>query len=191
MLDWLWRVYDAAYGWLHGLEDLPTERGTVLRIGVARHRGRPVTLRDGTVVRAGDVVGTIHFHNEAVAAIHDGKPDAVRSGILILRGYERSLRALARLSEDHPRYQNIKALTALTIFHQGIERFGFETHTLPSGPMSRIVSAYQRFLLARFHPLGTQRGRRKKLEARAIWVSTREIRRRYGGDKSSPSGTRA
>ena len=190
MLDWLWRVYDAAYGWFHGLEDLPTERETILRIGVARYRGRRITLRDGTVVQAGDMIGTIHFHNEAVAALHDGKPDAVRSGILILRGYERSLRALARLSEDHPRYQNIKALTATTIFHQGVENFGFEIYPPRSGPAGWIVSAYQRFLLARFHPLGRQRERRKKLEARTVWVSTKEIRRRYG-DRSSPSGTRA
>ena len=191
MLDWLWQAYDAAYRWFHGLEDLPTERGTVLRIGVERYRGRRVRLRDGTVVRAGDRIGTIHFHNEAVAALHDGKSDSVRSGILILRGFERSLKILARLSEDHPRYQSVKALTALTIFHQGIERFGFEIHPPPSGPLNRIVSAYQRFLLVRLHPLGRGRESRKKLEVRVIWVSTEEIRRRYGGDKSSPSGTRA
>ena len=68
MLDWLWRLYDAAYRRLHGLQDLPTGRGSVLQIGVARYRGRRLSLRDGTVVRAGDLVGTLHFHNKAVAA---------------------------------------------------------------------------------------------------------------------------
>jgi hypothetical protein len=190
MLDWLWRAYDAAYRRFHGLEDLPTERGTVLRVGVERYRGRRVALRDGTVVRAGDVIGTIHLHNETVAALHDGKPDSVRSGILILRGFERSLRALAGLSEDHPRYRAMKALTATTILHQGVEGFGFEIHPPPSGPMGRIASAYQRFLLARLHPLGRERESRKTFEVRTIWASMKEIRRRYGRDKSSPSGTR-
>jgi len=190
MLDRLWRFYDAAYRWLHRLEDLPTERGTILRIGVARYRGRRVALRDGTVVRTGDVIGTLHFHNEAVAAIHDGKLDSVRSGILILRAYERSLKTLARLSEDHPRYRRMKALSATTIFHQGVEKLGFEIFPLPSWPAGWIVSAYERFLLARFHPLGRRRKSQKKFEARTIWASAKEIRRRYG-DNSSPSGTRA
>lgn len=191
MMDWLWKIYDAAYRWFYGLKDLQTERGPILRIGVARYRGRRIALRDGTVVRAGDLIGTLHFHNESVAALHDGKPDSVRSGILILRGFERSLRALARLSEGHPRYQAVKALTATTILHRGVEHFGFEIRPLSSGLISWIVSAYERFLLARFHPLGRQRKSQKKFEARTIWVSMKEIRRRYGDDKSSPSGTRA
>jgi len=189
MLDWLWRLYDAAYRRLHGLQDLPTGRGSVLQIGVARYRGRRLSLRDGTVVRAGDLVGTLHFHNKAVAALHDGKPDAVRSGILILRAFERSMKVLVRLSDEHPRYRAMKAIRATTIFYQAVENLGFDIFPLPFRPAGWIVSAYQRFLLARFHPLGRARENRKTFESRTVWVSVREIRRRYG-DKSSPSRTR-
>ncbi|HLC42351.1 MAG TPA: hypothetical protein VJO34_12125, partial [Methylomirabilota bacterium] len=38
MVGWLWRAYDLAYRRLHGLEDLPTEKGTMLRVGVERYR---------------------------------------------------------------------------------------------------------------------------------------------------------
>ena len=181
MITWLWRAYDLAYRWLHGLRDLPTEKGTILRMGVERHRGSRVMLRDGTVVEPGDLVGTIHFHNEAVAALHDGKINPVRSGILILRGFERSLYALARLSDDQPRYREVKAFTATTIFYQSMEGFGFEVHPPPSGWRSRVVAAYERFVLSRFHPLGRERGNQGKFQdVRTVWISSEAVKRRYG-----------
>ena len=182
MIGWLWWGYDLGYRWLHGLEDLPTEKGTILRMGVERHRGSRVTLRDGTVVEPGDLVGTIHFHNEAVAALHDGKVNQVRSGILILRAFGRSLQALTRLSDDHPRYREVKAFTAVTIFHQSMEGFGFEVHLLPSGWRGRVVAAYERFVLTHFHPLGRERERQRRFDARVTWISHAELRRRYGRD---------
>jgi len=182
MVGWLWQGYDLAYRWLHGLEDLPTEKGAFLRMGVERHRGARVALRDGTVVEPGDLVGTIHFNNEAVAALHDGKVNPVRSGILILRAFERSLHALARLL-DTARYRDVKAFTAITILHQSIEGFGFEIHPLPSGWRSRVVAAYGRFVLTRFHPLGRERERQKPFDARVTWISTAELRRRYAPDR--------
>jgi len=188
MVGWLWQGYDLAYRWLHDLEDLPTEKGTILRMGVERHRGSRVMLRDGTVVEPGDLVGTIHFHNEAVAALHDGKVNPVRSGILIARAFERSLKALARLSDNHPRYRGVKAFTALTIFHQSMEGFGFEIHPVPSGWKSRIVAAYQRFVLIRFHPLGRERERQRRFDARVTWISRAELRRRYFGVRGQGSG---
>jgi hypothetical protein len=180
MIGWLWQGYDLAYRWLHRLGDLPTEKGTILRVGVERHRGPSVRLRDGTVVAPGDLIGTIHFHNEAVAALHDGKVNQIRSGILILRAFERSLHALARQLDDHPRYEGVKAFTAITILHQSVGGFGFEVHPLPRRWRSRIVAAYERFVLTRFHPLGREREQQKRFDARTIWISSPELRRRYG-----------
>jgi hypothetical protein len=189
MTGWIWRGYDLAYRWLHGLEELPTEKGAVLRIGVERYRGRPLVLKDGTSVQPGDLIATIHFHNEAVAALHDRNPNPVRAGILIVNAYERSLKALAGLLDDHPRYQPVKALTGTTILHQGVERFGFDIHPPLPGLMGRLVSAYGRSMLARYHPLGRERGKQKRFEARAIWISARELRRRYGRERSSLNET--
>lgn len=189
MLKWLWRGYDVAYRWFHGVEDLPTEEGSLLRVSVERYRGRQVALSDGTVIVRGDVVGTIHFHNEVAAAIHDQTADPARAGILIRRAFERSMETLAHLSESDPRYQSVKAFRATTILHQGGERFGFDILPPRSMLFGRIVAAYERFLLARFHPLGASRVRRKRFaEVRMIWISRPTLRRRYP-PKSSPRDT--
>lgn len=190
MPDWLWRWSDIAYRWLHGVEDLPGDGQTVIRIGVGRHRGRRVALKDGTLVHAGDLVGTIHLNNERVRSIHGRTANPAIAGILIRRDFERSLETLARLSESHPRYQAVKAFTATTIFHQGGERFGFEILPLRSTLFGRVVAAYERSLLARFHPLGASRARRKRFaEVRVIWISRATLRRRYAARRSSPGGT--
>ena len=133
-------------------------------------------------------MGSIHFHNEAVAALHDGKVNQVRSGILIVRAFERSLKALAHCLDDHPRYRDVKAFTAVTIFHQSMEGFGFEIHPLPSGWRSHLVAVYERFVLTRFHPLGRERERQKRFDARVTWISSAELRRRYGGAQPGVGG---
>lgn len=190
MLDRLWRCYDKAYRWLHGVEDLPSDERGVVRIGVRRYRGRRVVLSDGTAVSAGDLVGTIHFNNESVAAIHKRTANPIRAGILILRAFEDSLETLAGLVETYLPYREVKAFTTTTIFHQGVERLGFEIFPPRSALLGRIVAAYERSLLVRFHPLGTSRVRRKRFaEVRVLWISRAELRRRYAGRSSSPRGT--
>jgi hypothetical protein len=188
MLDWLWRAYDATYRWYHRVEDLPGE--SVVRINVAPHRGRTVALGDGTVVRAGDLVGFIHFNNGRVRAIHERTRDPARAGILMRRAFERSLEILARLGEADPRYRTVKAFTALTIFHQGAQRAGFEIFPPRSKLSAKIVAAYGRSLLTRFHPRGAERVRRARFaEARVLWISRAELFRRYAPARSSPRET--
>jgi hypothetical protein len=141
-------------------------------------------------VRAGDLVGTIHFNNEAVAAIHRRTANPIRAGILILRAFEDSLETLAGLVETRPRYRPLKAFTATTIFHQGPERLGFEIFPPRSALFGRVAAAYERSLLARFHPLGASRVRLKRFaEVRVIWISRAELCRRYSPAKSSPRET--
>lgn len=190
LLGRLWRGYDIAYRWFRGVEDLPGDAGTILRIGVERHRGRPVALADGTVVEAGDPVGIIHFNNELIQTFHEGTADPARAGILMRRAFHRSMETLACLSETHPRYRPLKAFTATTIYHQGTQRAGFEIFPPPSTLFAPVVAAYGRSLLARLHPLGASRARRRRFaEARAIWISRAELCRRYAPAKSSPSAT--
>ncbi len=189
MLDRLWRWYDKAYRWFHGVEDLPADDGGVVRIGVERYRGRQLTLSDGTSVRAGDPVGTIHFNNEAVAAIHKRTANPIRAGILILRAFEDSLETLAGLVKTCSPYREVKAFTATTIFYHGVERLGFEIFPPRSALFGRVVAAYERSLLARLHPLGASRARRKRFaEVRVIWISRAELYRRYA-PKISPRDT--
>lgn len=183
------RVYDVTYRWIHGLMDPETEVGPILRLRVTRYRGRPFVLADGTPIHPGAPIGEIHLNNERVAALHNG---GRRVGLAVRRAFHASLVALAERAQESPRHQIARAFTATTIFYHGTERMGFEVRPLPRPLLSRIVGAYQRCLLAYFHPLGRRRPRRQRFrEARQIWISRDALLRRYASERSSARDTQA
>lgn len=184
--------YDRAYRWLHGLSIPDALVGPVLRVRVTRYRGRPLTLGDATPIRQGDPIGDIHLDNERVAAFHDGGRRSRWAGLAFRRAFHASLLALAEQALTSPRYQAVRAFTATTIFHEGTDLMGFETRPVPSRWGARLVAAYERSLLAHFHPLGRRRpGRYRFGEARQIWISRDDLIRRYAGARSSARGTHA
>lgn len=190
MLRLFVRGYDLAYRWLHGLTDPAAEVGPALRVAVARHRGPTVRLVDGTVVRRGDRIGFIHLNNERVAQLHGDASETPFAGLKARQAFVASLKELARQAVGTDRYAGVKAFTAQTIFHQGTPHVGFEILPLGNPTWSRIVAAYERALVAYYHPLGRRRARRLRLRgARAIWISRSALVRRYGAASSVPSDT--
>jgi len=184
------RCCDFAYRWLHGLTDPAAEAGPVLRVEVARYRGDPRTLADGTEIRPGDRIGILHLHNERVARLHGDGNNTSTAGLKFRRTFVASLRELARRLGESERYAGVKAFMAETIFHQGTRHVGFEILPLRGSARSRLVATYERVLVAHYHPLGRRRVRRLRVrEARAIWISRNELLRRYGSESSVPSDT--
>ena len=192
MLRLLLRGYDFLYRWLHGLTDPASRVGPVLRVRVMRYRGRPFTLGDGTQIRRGDLVGDFHLDNERMAALHEGGRRSRWAGLAFRRVFHASLLALAEQALTAPRFHGVRSFTTTTIFHEGTGLMGFEIRPLSSRFGARVVAAYQRSLITRFHPLGKQRPSRRRFgEARQIWISRDELVRRYAPARSSASGTHA
>ena len=190
MLNLFLRGCDLAYRWLHGLTDPAAQVGEIIRMEVRRHRSPAVTLADGTRVRRGDRIGIIHFNNERIVSFHGDGSDTPLAGLKVRRALLASLKELARQVAETDRYASVKAFTAQTIFHPGTQHVGFEILPLPSSTWSRIVAAYERALVARYHPLGRERARRlRRRAARATWISRDALLRRYGSESSAPSDT--
>lgn len=184
------RGCDLAYRWLHGLLDPAAQVGEALRVELACYRGPTLTLADGTKVRPGDRIGIIHLRNERVAALHGDGSETPTAGLKFRRAFVASLAELARRVGESDRYVGVKAFTAETILHRGTQRAGFEILPIPSATWSRLVAAYERALLTRYHPLGRRRASRLRFsEARAIWISRTALLRRYAPERSVPSGT--
>ncbi|MBI4608709.1 MAG: hypothetical protein HY726_06870 [Candidatus Rokubacteria bacterium] len=184
----LLRCYDVAYRWLHGLRDPAAGAGPVVRVAVRRHRGPTVVLRDGTAVRRGDRIGIIHLDNERVAAFHGDGSQTPIAGLRFRRAFVASLRELARQVLDTDRYAGVQAFTTQTIMHAGTQRAGFEILPLRSSTWSRVVAAYERALLARYHPRGRRGARRHRFtDARAIWISRDGLLSRYGPEHCAPA----
>jgi hypothetical protein len=183
-------LYDLVYQWIHGLIGPEAEVGSILRLRVRRYRGRPFMVADGTPIRRGDLIGEIHLNNERVAALHDGGCRSRQAGLAARRAFQASLVVLAERARRSPHDRPVRAFYATTIFYQAAERLGFEVHPLPRPRLARLVAAFQRRLLAHFHPLGKRRpGRRRFAEARQIWISMDELLRRYALERSSARDT--
>jgi hypothetical protein len=162
------------------------EGGYIMRMGLIRHRGRRVTLEDGTVVNPGDPVVELHMDNRRAAGLHD----TGKGGIRFRREVFRALPALARDLETLPEYREINAICGASLVWKEARRAGFESRPFPA--FTRWwLGWWERHLMAHFHPAGRRRlavGNRTEL--RQIWISRRTLVERYGTNSGAAQEAR-
>jgi hypothetical protein len=173
--DWIVAVWDTVYRRWHGLDAPPAKIPPVLSISFER-AWRVHRLADGTVLRPGDRFGQLHLDNGAVAALRRNELSPVRLGLTFRQQLRVSLATLARLSAADDRYAGVRAFSAITIFHQGLARLGFEVE--PGGLIApRITGAYQHALLL---SLAARPGPHRAARAGRLWISRRALVALYG-----------
>lgn len=160
----------------------PMRTDGILGLEVARHRGRPVALADGTIVRPGDLVGEVHLRNRRVRDLEarDGLAAAFREGRV-------DLRALATWAGRQPPAGRPVAYHGAGIMARFAARDRWEMRPRPRTPWRRVEDWYFRWLLARWAPSGRERLRRGHgpLSSVDAWTSERMLRHRYGGGPQS------
>lgn len=187
-----WRLVEAFFARLYQLTILDADPDSLIAYGVYTYRGPVVHLQDGTIIRTGDRVLEVHFRREALVPRTRGCHTA-RLAVLLLQLADRDVPRLARRLAEDPALREVRAAHALTLFHRGIRRYGFEVHPMvdPAQPppgrwLARAaetwMTAWHRLLLARDHPQGRERvrGRGEVLVTRHVWVSRQALLRRYG-----------
>ncbi len=176
---------DRVYRLLWRLDRPAARVGPALCVKLER-TWRHVALSDGTGIRPGDAIGVLHLNNARVADVHlNGLPSAA-VGLEFRRWLVASLHELGRLADVPGPYAGVRAFTAVTIFHRGLIRLGFQ---LERGGVifPRLVGAYQRALLASLHPAGAPRVRSEGYRhARRLWLTRKALLARY-----SASGPRS
>ena len=173
----VWDWYERAWCACHRVESLG--RDAILAVEPALHAGPALSLRDGTTIPAGAQLGELHFDRKRVAHLHRTVPPH-RLGLSLRRELERTLQQLAWMVIETPRYDGFQAFRGTTLFWREAGQLGFEMCTRDPGWTLGFLSWYQRMLLARDHPLGRRRLHGRRWEARTIWLSRRELLRRYG-----------
>ncbi|MGB9802567.1 polysaccharide deacetylase family protein [Desulfofundulus sp.] len=166
---------------LLGIKELHLEgRPTLFRLRTRRYYGRPITLSDGTLLRAGDPIVELHLNNEMLKEITSTGKSPERIALLTLKEVKRSLPALARWVHSTPQGKNIRAVVGLTILYRGTERLGF-TVSDPPATITGLASWYQGWLLSFYHAEGRLRFNRhkKKLSAKIVAMGREELLRRY------------
>jgi peptidoglycan-N-acetylglucosamine deacetylase len=188
-LGTVWAVYEQAYGWLHGLRDLPVGDRAYLRIARTRYRWRRVELPDGTTLQRGDRVLIIHLHNPSLAEMGRQAGSPRRAGLAFRRGFQASLTVLAHALSADPALADVRAVGAVTNLWHGTRRLGFSVYPLPGRWWARLVAMYQQRLRC-WHAVAPDQARRApeaagRGEARFIWISASALRRRYEEPEAS------
>jgi hypothetical protein len=179
-----WRLLEAWFKRVYHIEPLLEDPGGLFALNRFHYRGADVPLQCGYVIKDGDVVLEIHFRREALLPlIRSGDP--TRMGISLIKLGDRDIPRLAEALRSDPRYGDVRALHALTLFHRGITRYGFEIHPIKEPHLQKWFTWWHRVLMARDHAHGTVRVKEHldTLVTRHVWVSRDELVRRYPAPK--------
>lgn len=180
-LPWHWRMLESWFRRHYRMEPLHSEPDCLVAFNRFRYQGPPLRLQCGLELRSGDPALELHFRREALEPlIRDGDPR--RMGVGLMRLGDRDIPLLARRLESDPALADVRALHALTMFHRGIQRYGFEVLPMERGLAAWWFTTWHRILMARDHAEGWRHVRRQrdKLVTRHIWLSRDELLRRYG-----------
>lgn len=143
----IFRRYDAVYRRLR-LRAI----GPLLQVGCTRYRGPTRVFSDGTTLRPGDRVGSLHFDNARAAALHQAdKPKlaALRFGRLL----RTSLQSLAALALTDPDLRELGVYRSISWLRPHGRQFGFVVEPLDDGGLrSRLRRTHFRFILRAFLP---------------------------------------
>lgn len=187
LLAWAWSGWEWLFGKLFRLYEVPGCEGSVIRFGFRRWRGPTAALRDGTVVRPGDWVAEVHIHSPRVLA-RWAEAGGETSRLISLLSVEMRmvLQRLAAELEAGRLAVPVSALYGKTLLHRAAGWLGFEVHDLPSDAGSRLLSLYERWLMALYHPGGRRRAARRE-RIKIVWMSRRTLMSRFGASPQ-PAG---
>jgi peptidoglycan-N-acetylglucosamine deacetylase len=175
-----WRLLESYFQRVYGIEPLNSDADCLIAYSRLVYQGPEVRLQCGTVVRRGDLLLELHFRREALLTLMDN-PDPRQLGLALLRLAERDVPRLALALAREARFREVKALHALTLFHRGIARYGFEVLPVEERWRERWFTWWHRLLMARDHPAGAARVRKhqEKLVTKHVWISREALIRQY------------
>lgn len=190
-MEWLRQIIqygllrvDRLYRWRHRLQPV----GEVLVVGRSRYRGPAMAFTDGTLLAAGDFIGTLHFDNARFTQL-DGQTSA-RAALRFARLMLESMRILANKTRHDPAFSDLAVYHAVSPLPPHGQRVGFITQPFPSGVKKRLLAAYFRLLIWAFAPAQQTRDSARP-EPTIYWLTRTELRRRFADihDKEAKSGS--
>lgn len=166
------RGVDEFYHWRHRLQPV----GPVLFVGRTRYDGPPRQFADGTRLRPGDALGTLHFNNARIAGISADTPVAI--GFTFARLFVESLRSLAALASEGGSLSDLAVFHGIGWWEHG-ERHGFIGEPFPEGPRKRFLALHIGLLVWAFAP-STSTAIATRPQPRISWMTRTTLLERYG-----------
>jgi hypothetical protein len=165
-------IVDRLYRRRHRLSPV----GPLLFAGRVRYDGPPRRFADGTELKPGEAVGTLHFDNARIAALNGTGPGA--TGLRFRRLLFASLRALAGLSLPARAFGDVAVYRSVGWLRHG-DRIGFIHEPAPDHWRNRCLAVHVRLLVWAFAPPGgTALDARPELTV--TWLTRRALLERFG-----------
>lgn len=182
-----WPVWEWVTRTLQPVSPIPDAPNGLLGAQLARYRGRPITLPDGTQVAQGDWVINLHFDNHRLSA-------AARTASLwrLARMIGEDMGALARWVATPGEMAQARALVGVTLMGRAAPRLGFTVRERPITLHAQFERFFMQGLMAIYNPEGVRRLERGTTYAGypvEVWMSRAKLLRRYGSPApaSTPS----
>lgn len=139
------RALDAIYRRNHQLRPVPP----LLYVGLERYEDEERHFEDGTVLRHGDPLGTLHFDNARIATLDSASRSA--TGLGFTRMLFASLYRLAALSLEDPDFRQVQVYRGVGCNRHG-GNVGFLIEPLGEDWQTRFIAAYTRILVWAYTP---------------------------------------
>lgn len=161
-----------------------TVPNSIFRFHAYLNQRGPIALSDGTMVRIGDLVISMHLWNSRLNKILANVPKAERRR-RFLAEVESSLHVLADYLQTHPAFEHTVALRARTLlgylFDDG--NWPFDRFIVKQTWLTRILRFFMRLFLSRQHPQGFRRTfghKSTNLQLVDFWISKTNFLTLYG-----------
>lgn len=149
-----------------GWEKVPGSDLEFLYLVKKVHKGKTVTIDDGTVIRKGDHIFEIHIINTNL-----DKLDTSYGNLFIMLKKELAQVGLIMQTEE---YRDYKALLSVTLLHRLARRVGFSVREIENPLQRRMVSLGENILRSALRKGKNEKDGKKRI-AKECWISKAQI----------------
>ncbi len=149
----------------------------LLRMRIRQHRGRSLTLPDGTTIGRNSTVGELHCDNQALLRM------VLKHRINPYRACREDLHCMAAWARTDELGKQVEAFVGRTMLAVGAARMGFTVREVRKSAWLSLERFFMIGLLLLYTESGIERLKRGTTVLsypREVWISRRELIRRYG-----------
>ena len=166
---------------VYHVKPLRGDGNDIICVKLRRYNARPITLSDGSGIKAGDRIIELHFNNAWFEKRRKLNPKASSLPWEALHCFTQDLTFLAEQIASGM-FDRVTALHGTTLLHGLARRLGFQVEELPNTLWQKGAEFYIAGLMQIYHLGVTERFKiaGKPLELKDVWLSRATLLRRYG-----------
>jgi hypothetical protein len=163
-------AYDTLYRKLHRLEQVDD----FVQLKRDIYEGPERFFEDGTVLKPGEAVATLHFNNNYLMRVHSQERNTRRIALAFGGAIVHSMQNLANELNRNPAFSDVPVITGITWFKAHGGKIGFRAEALPESRKKRLLTIHFKILLAALFPVLAKR-EAHRLEPHQFWLTRRQL----------------